>query len=991
LSKEESKHEHKTMHSPEEEEVKLDFKKFKGFFSDKRFFNNYTLLVILLLVCIFFSVYFRSFPASLPITDEWAQNAAINSIRNNIAAQINQQYPNLPDANKQQLINEQLQIILKDQGANIEAQIKSTSDYFRSRLQNDEGQTYLLAIDPYQHLRRAENILLNGHPGDILKDGKPYNTRQFAPVGKPITPDLHPYIIYYLYRFLRIFNPNISMLAAAFWVPVLISALSVIPAFFIARRRAGLFGAFVAGMLVAIHPVFIGRTAGGFSDTDAYVVFFALLVTWLFIEGFESDNLVKKVILTVVAGLFVGVFSFAWDGWWYVFDLLLGLLIIYIGYVVLKSIINKESFKKIFSNINLRGAFIVLIIFLVCSVAFVPLLTGGRESINEAFRGPLARIKIKVAAHDDYWPNIQTTVAELNPISINGAIRQVGGKLLFFIAALGVVLSLIKADDLKKKDYLFLGASFIYLLIMLSNSVLGLEPITYLILLAIPILVGFVLLLKDKREIDIKYAILLMLWFIGSLYASTKGTRFVLLLVPAFGIAMGIGLGLAHRMLTKLITEEFKLKKVVAAVVLAILLGVFVVNPIGFVNKPNNPTHIMDMARYTAEREVPSMNDGWWESLTRIKQNSSEDAIINSWWDFGHWFKYVADRPVTVDGAGQDYFLAHWMGTILISNNEEKAVKTLRMLDCGSRESYFTLLKDTDDIMLSVNLTKTIIMQDEDEARETLEKAGISKAAIDKTLDYVFCDPPDNFLITSEDMVGKAGVWGHFGSWDFNKAFIYINSRNKKAEEAIPLLIEELGLSEEDATEYYYEVQALASEEEGNTWIAPWPNYLTGSWSGCKVSKPEQDEDENATDTITSAGTMTCNINRAIRQDNQQNLVIERVVLDLDNPEKSTLIVGSYDRSSGYRLGGGNAVPSSFVLYKEDGVIERIKMPNSTFPYDVVIDMENTRALLTDPLLSESLFTKLFYLDGRYNTRFELFSDLTTVNGQRVTIWKVKW
>jgi len=49
------------------------------------------------------------------------------------------------------------------------------------------------------------------------------------------------------------------------------------------------------------------------------------------------------------------------------------------------------------------------------------------------------------------------------------------------------------------------------------------------------------------------------------------------------------------------------------------------------------------------------MNDGWYESLTKIKQNASEDAIINSWWDFGHWFKAVGDRAVTFDGTPQEF------------------------------------------------------------------------------------------------------------------------------------------------------------------------------------------------------------------------------------------------------------------------------------------------------------------------------------------------
>ncbi len=966
--------------SREDDEVSIDFKKVKNFFSNKNLFNNQTLLVLLLVIAVFFSIYFRAYPSYLPITEDWARNSAYNSIRNNIATQINQQYPNLPSANKNQLINEQVEQVFEQQGSQIEQQIQATSEYFKQRLKNDNGQTYLLAIDPYQHLRRAENILENGHVGDTLRDGKPYLTRRFAPIGDPVHADMHPLFIYYFYRFLNIFGSGITMLMASFWAPVLLSALAVIPGFFIAKRRAGLFGGFIAGLIIAIHPVFIGRTAAGFSDTDPYAVLFPLLIAWFFIEGFEAKSLIKKIVLTILSAFFVGVFAFSWSGWWYSFDLLIGLSLVYIGYRLLRLVINKTRFKKIVSDESLRNTVIILIIFLVCSALFVPLLTGGRNNIKSAVTGPILRTQLKVAAHSDYWPNIQTTVAELNPISIPGAINQMGGKLLFFIAALGLILSLVKVNELKKKDYAYLAVSALFLLIMLSKSLLNLSTFTYLVLLALPVIAGFILLLKEDRKIDIKYAILLILWFIGSLYAVTKGTRFTLLLVPAFAIAFGISLGLIHKMLTILISKEFKIKKVITSLVLIVLLCMLLISPIR-------------AAHNASLREVPSMNDAWWQTLEDIKLNSSQDAIINSWWDFGHWFKYVADRPVTVDGGGQDYQLAHWMGTVLVSSDEDRSVDILRMLDCGSRLTYRTLLNETDDVLLSVNLTKTIIRQTEAEARQTLEQAGITSQTINKTLGYAFCEPPENYLITSEDMVGKAGVWGHFGSWDFRRAYAYINSRNKKAQTAIPNLTQGLGISEEEATEYYYDVQALTSEAEGNTWIAPWPNYFTKKWASCTYT--QKDQDENSTNTtddtgLEQAGLMVCRVNQQINNNQQGRIVLENIVLDLDNYDNSTMTIGAYDASSGYRTGGGKAIPSSFVLFKEEG-IERIEMDNTTFPYDVLIDLEQDKALITDPLLSESLFTKLFYLDGRYTEHFEKFSDKTTVNGERVIVWKVKW
>jgi asparagine N-glycosylation enzyme membrane subunit Stt3 len=962
------------------DDMQIDFSKITNFFSNKTIFNKYALIIFLLVVSVFFSVFFRVYSTDLPITEQWAENAAYSSIRNSISNQVNQQYPNLPTQSKNDLIDEQFNEAIKSAGPQLEQQIKATSDHFRSRLQNDDGQTYLLAIDPYHFLRRIDNFVQTGNYYDELKNGNPWDTHMFAPIGTSINPDFHIYFSYYFHKFLTIFNPQLPLMTSFFYVPVVISALAVIPAFFIARRRAGNLGGFVAGLIVAIHPVFLGRTPAGFSDTDAYVVLFPLLATWLFMESFEAKKLWSKISLSIGTGFFIGLFAFAWSGWWYAFYLLLGTGLAFIGFQILRMIYNSlkdkknilKSFSKESSMFGKEAMIIAL--FVISSLAFVFLIQGTTP--DQIIQAPFSRIGLDDAAHANFWPNIQTTVAELNSVSIPNAISQLGGKFLFFIAMIGLILSLVKNDNLSKKDYYFLGAAGVFALLLLSNGLLNLSPLTYLILLAVPLIVGAILVILENKKVDIKYALLFTLWFAGSLFATTKGTRFTLLLVPAFALAVGIAIGLVHRLTMSFVNLKKKYLNKIVNLGLAVVLLLILFNPLV-------SSSLMSKAHSTAMNEVPSMNDAWWDTLTEIKTNSSEDAIINSWWDFGHWFKYVADRPVTVDGAGQDYQLAHWMGTVLLTDDEDKAVNTLRMLDCGSKQTYETLMKETSDVLLSVGLTKEIIMQDKSAAKNILLDAGITEETTEKTLNYAFCNPPENFLITSEDMVSKAGVWAHFGAWDFERSFIYRTSRTNPASKAIPIISEKLSISEDEASKYFYEVQALTSEEAGNAWIAPWPGYLTTSWSSCQRVNPESDPSLNGTNLL------ACGVNRVVSNNGNQRTVIEMAIVDLDNYKNTYLGIGQFD-SQGRRVGSNQIIPASVVVYKEND-FERISLENSGFGYDVVFDSVENRILLTDPLLSESLFTKLFYLDGRYNEKFEKFSERTSVTGQKISVWKVKW
>lgn len=68
------------------------------------FFKKYG-VIFLALIPIILAIYVRMQSTLLPITDDWATNSVINNIMSQIRAGIDQQYPNLPDANKDALVS----------------------------------------------------------------------------------------------------------------------------------------------------------------------------------------------------------------------------------------------------------------------------------------------------------------------------------------------------------------------------------------------------------------------------------------------------------------------------------------------------------------------------------------------------------------------------------------------------------------------------------------------------------------------------------------------------------------------------------------------------------------------------------------------------------------------------------------------------------------------------------------------------------------------
>jgi len=940
------------------DDFSIDLSFFKRFFSGPQNANaKRAMIVLLILIPIFFSIFFRMYSYNLPVTDEWAYSNVYNSVRSQITNQVNQQYPNLPTANKNQLIEQQVADFLSQQGPSLDAQVQAISNDLKTRFQDETGQTYLLAIDPYLYLRYTQNVLDNGHVGDFEKDGKPFDDHGIAPLGGTTRNSLHPFFEAFWHKFHSLFG-NPSLMKSIFFVPIILSALAVIPAFFITRKRVGYFGGFVAAMIVAIHPAFIGRTAGGFADTDAYNVLFPLLIAWIFIEAFESDNWKKQLSLLVLGGFVVGLYSFAWSGWWYIFDFLIGVVLVYLGFTVIKSLLKNKGFSNIWSK-DLKNSLIALGLFIVFSGIFVSIFMNF-SSFKLFITGPFAFKIIKQAAKPDLWPNVYTTVAELNPASIGSIISQIGGKLMFFIAGLGVVLTMIKKDEFRKKDFLIIGLGAVVYLLLITNAFIAYNPITYIIIFLIPLGLGLLLLLKDDRDIDVKYALFLTIWFVGTIYASTKGTRFVLLLVPAFGIAFGIAIGMIQSILSDLAAKEFGVNKKIVSAGFMILLLLLLINPIKAADR-------------TAHGEVPSMNDAWWDSLTRIKNNSTENAIITSWWDFGHWFKAIADRPVTFDGGSQNRPQAHWVGKILMSDDEQEAVGILRMLDCGANNAFDTINKKYTDTEKSVDMVYEIIMMEREEARNHLVDNGFENA--DEILGYTHCEPPEAFFITSGDMVGKAGVWSHFGSWDFEKSFIYYNTIGEEYQDSVTLLTERFGFTEDEASTYYYEVQSLRNDQEVNNWIAPWPNYPTPSMRGC---------------INTSAEIVECNVGLGIGDSNQgHNVMINKAIINLSNPSESMFELVFVDPNTGLAAGRQETRPQGLVIADEELVV--YDTGGTEILLSIVFDKVTNRAIVTHPDLSASLFTRLFFLEGRYTEHFERFSDLTSVSGSRILIWKVIW
>src|SRR3989344_2861946 len=239
---------------------------------------------VLLLIPLLLAYNLRVTTADLDVTQRWATDTVHGNLRNQIAAQINAQHPNLDEAYRNELVNQQYTEFVRTNGDQIDQQIKQAADYFKSRLQDEDGVTYLLAIDSYFQLREAEAYVAHGHGGQILKDGVPFDPQANAPAGRVRIIGFHPWMTAWIYKMVSSIGIKTTLAQVAFYMPVIFSVLCVIPAFFIGWRIAGSVAGLFSGIVVAVHPTFLTRTMGGLSDTDPYAILFPLIIVWLVLE-----------------------------------------------------------------------------------------------------------------------------------------------------------------------------------------------------------------------------------------------------------------------------------------------------------------------------------------------------------------------------------------------------------------------------------------------------------------------------------------------------------------------------------------------------------------------------------------------------------------------------------------------------------------------------------------------------------------------------------
>ncbi|MBI2581174.1 glycosyltransferase family 39 protein [Candidatus Woesearchaeota archaeon] len=932
----------------EGDEVSLDFNSIAEFLRKK---GSVILPILGILIVIGLTADVRTQPSQLRFAEDWASNSVYNTMQNDIQGAINAQYPNLPDKRKSQILADEMNkarssktYIFKTgqyagQQIDVSSQIKSTSEFIKDFYRDEEGRPYSPDIDPYYWNRYALNIVEKGHIGDEIRNGLEWDNHQVAPLGREISPQdyFFPYFIAYLYKFVRFFNHSVTLWEVQTMIySVLFTSLTALLIFLIGRKIAGTVGGFFGALMAALHAAYVNRTIHG--DNDQVVIFFAVLSVWLFVQAIHEHRAIWRTMLALFAGFSVALYSMAWGGWWFIFlfilsaaaaAILAGAAVSVFTQLVEGTKLSLGKTLRLILAGNVGKRFIMpTAVFFFSTAALITLFTG----FNKFLETPLLALGVQTLKSPvvgaSFWPNVLTTVAELNEGNFDQVVNSITPNIFW--------LSFLSAAMLTAVAITNFG--------FLKNKLKAIVP------------------KEEKALYSVFFATLVVVWFAGTIYASTKGIRFVLLLAPMAGLGFGATLGLIFRLLMWINENFLKLNKFAAATAVFVMLATVTYS-----------TDVTKKAYSIANNDVPIINDAWYGSLTAIQDDSKPDAIITSWWDFGHHFKSITDRRVTFDGTTQQYPPAHWVGKFFMTKNETEAAGILRMLDCGSTIAFDELNKAKNDFAATIKilyrLTATPLKQD---AKTLLVlDYNLTQGQAENVLKYTHCTPPEAYVIASEDMIGKSGVWGHFGSWDFEKGIAWQTLKGKSQKEAVTAMKEMFNYSEEKAKATYNEIARIKDDREANSWIAPWPSF-SGDVSGCAILA----SNENEQDKLVSCGnglTVNLTTNDAYFPA-QEGKVLHPISFVYMTNETGT-------EEFAERAYANDTVPQQLsVILVPQG--EWLGSSNSYSSY---------YAAVASPEQAAGMFTRMFFMEGKGLKHFKLLTHNRGLTGTNVYVYKAQW
>ncbi len=704
------------------------------------------------------------------------------------------------------------------------ADIGGVPNEIKANYVDADGLPYFSEMDSYFNLRMTQDYMDHGYFGDTLVNGSGWDMHSYYPSGRDVGSyqPMITYVTSVLYGIVNMFQ-DMSLKEVAFWTGAFISSFAVIPVYIFTRRITNDYGAIAATLIVALGPNYITHTFAGFFDTDMFNVTLPLFFILFFVEAVKSDKLVHRVIFAILSVITIGIYSLSWTGYMFYPAVMIIVMIVFFILCFYLDIEVLEPFRN-YSNklnwlINQKELFPVALIVVLGAIGL--LFTVGIGGILDAISGLTGGFSLLSASHD-VWPNVFVSVAEMQRPNLlagglpgaflantSGIINGIGGIVAFFgvlLVLFTFVQRLLRLRSVKVKG----DSSKPHKSKRKATSIRK-EQDRFRISLKDIGSFGSTDEINKSKRLNVLYLSLFLVWILASAAAVTQGTRFIQVLVVPMGICAGIFVGYAVDYVKANIDDDrtlfliaivcsfliaFPLSQIGYAIDNAVLIGsivfvalVVISGVFIYLRKSVRDSDVslkkalvvvlitlalvsptVCGAYQTTALTVPGSSDPIWNAMDYVKENTTDDTVIISWWDFGYLFQIASDHPTSFDGGSQSGDRAYWVGKALTTSDFAQSKGILQMLGTTGSNASELLCNYTGSNVTAVDaLDKTLGMSRENAKSTLVKDYNLTESQASAVVKQSHPSNPNNVaFVLSSDMIQKAGWWSYFGSWNFD-------------------------------------------------------------------------------------------------------------------------------------------------------------------------------------------------------------------------------
>ena len=495
----------------------------------------------------------------------------------------------------------------------------------------------LAEFDPFYNYRATEFMVENGLSAYLVW----HDDLSWHPYGRDVSSTSQVMLHTTTAVLYQTFGMGTSLHEFTIWFPTVISSLTTVIVFALVRTIGGTTAGFLASLFFAISPIIIMRGSMGWFKSEPLGLFYGLLAVYLLLSAIKSDKGKVSVAKIVGGGILLAFGLASWGG--------VQFFILPIGFFFLAlPFMGKDNKFIIFASVIFTSVFLL-----------VNILYGEIT-----------------AASDNKGTGIMVILG-LNGFFLIGCTA--------FLIACVIIRRIVRKNQLRN-GLVLLGGTIIAGIVVISSGVISLPSFRYLNA-ANPFLITTDMLTDSVSEhatttIDISFfffSILMIFAGIGAwllfqkkvnrsfkiqgemstfaliigflgIYFSSAFVRLEIFGSISVIILSSIGLSI---LISKTLKAEHKPTSVVTKISFLAIIVILLMVPMVYPENNNwtnqNEGRPITILSSGAQFDI-STND-WYDAMQWLKENTSEDAVIASWWDYGYWITTVGERKTLADNA----------------------------------------------------------------------------------------------------------------------------------------------------------------------------------------------------------------------------------------------------------------------------------------------------------------------------------------------------